>query len=1046
MDRADKPGPALSSSSPGLASVAGRQVVRGRLLRDLMAGPVGVVEAAAGYGKSVLARQYQHELGVATAFVPVGPPDDDPAILMGSLRRALASSNLSDLAVATGISDPGAGIERFLDALAELQVPLLVVLDDAHHLRGPDVTALVLRLARSLPGPHRLLVAARTLSAGLEPLRTLSCARLDTRALEFTENEASALVSSYRGRQPSGWELTVLLEATRGWATALVLASSAQAQLGGFAAAPGGQGGPGGPGRPGGREEMIIAPLLEPITALLSPPDRSAVVQLAHLPLLSAEIADAVSGADGTLPRLIAAGIPLARTPAGWWEMAGPVTAYLASRRDLAPDTARAAAAVYARHGDLLAALRTLLAARLPADAADLLAAGAVEVMEDAGWAALRDVVAELPAAAVREHPRLLLHLARLAETAHQADIRSEALARATAILGQPGTAADPVFRREVDAERARDLMWDERTRAQSRALAAAVVAAAGPEEAAARARSLDVLGRLASWFSADGVHAEAEGLLQQSARLARSIGQRTWEAQALVALAMGFYFALCRNERALATLDEVLAQLPARSTYRALVQNFRCDVLNELGRFAEAEVSISEIRQIGLACHEEWAIAYAAWGEAALASYAGDRERTVRAVLDAEAHRDVWYEQASGVEFLACAADYLDRVGEHEMAFDRLARASERMAGCERPVRVFGASVHGRSGDPAQAAGVIAGVMAAYDLEPQERWPLLLLDAYAAHRRGDPAAGRLAARAFDTCLELGQPRAPLWRERRVAEALLPLAQAAGSRSARTLVPDAGTLSLTLLGRFEVRRRGVLADIPPGRPARAVRAVAAAGGRMRAEELIEILWPDTDPERGRNRLRNLLSRLRLAVGDVLARDQETIVVSADVESDAALFETQARAAIAARSAGEVSRALGLARSAVGRYGGDLLPDDRYEEWADGPRQRLRHLYLELLDLLAADAADRGDVDEAVRLVRRGCEYEPLDEVRHLRLARMLMSQGRRGSARAALERARAALDELGLAPSGSVARLEAELADSPEHGPLTGDPMRGAPV
>ena len=50
MDSIDKPGPASASDSPGLASVASRQVVRGRLLRDLMAGPVGVIEAAAGYG------------------------------------------------------------------------------------------------------------------------------------------------------------------------------------------------------------------------------------------------------------------------------------------------------------------------------------------------------------------------------------------------------------------------------------------------------------------------------------------------------------------------------------------------------------------------------------------------------------------------------------------------------------------------------------------------------------------------------------------------------------------------------------------------------------------------------------------------------------------------------------------------------------------------------------------------------------------------------------------------------------------------------------
>ncbi len=116
------------------------------------------MEAGAGYGKSVLARQYQQELGVATAFVPAGPPDDDPAVLMGSVRRALLASRLSDLTSATDVTDPAAGVERLLDALAALPVPLLVVLDDAHHLRGAEAAGLVLRLARGLPAPHRLLV------------------------------------------------------------------------------------------------------------------------------------------------------------------------------------------------------------------------------------------------------------------------------------------------------------------------------------------------------------------------------------------------------------------------------------------------------------------------------------------------------------------------------------------------------------------------------------------------------------------------------------------------------------------------------------------------------------------------------------------------------------------------------------------------------------------------------------------------------------------------------------------------------------------------
>jgi ATP/maltotriose-dependent transcriptional regulator MalT len=660
-----------------------RQIARDRLIRTLLASPIGLIEAGAGYGKSVLARQYQQELGVATAFVPAGPPDDDPAVLMGSVRRALMASRLSDLTSATNVTDPGAGVERLLDALAALPVPLLVVLDDAHHLRSAEAAGLVLRLARGLPAPHRLLVAARRLAPGLEPLRTLPGGCLDTRALEFTRPEASALVSACRGAVPSDWEVRVLLEATRGWATALVLAASSGADLAGLA-----------PGQPRGREDVIIAPLLAPILGQLGQADRGTVAQLAHLPLVSAELADAVSGTEGTLARIIAAGFPMARTPAGWWEMPGPVVTHLTAQGSLAPGSASAAAACYERAGDLPAALRTLLAAGLTGAAARMLAGASVTRVEDTGWATVRDMVTELPADAVEQHPRVLLHLARLAETAHRNDIRSDALGRAARILGEQGNGADQAFLREVDAERARDLMWDDRTRAQAKALATSVVAGAEVGELAGRARALDVLGRLASWFSADGVRPEAEGLLLASAGLARRIGQRTWEAQALVAVAMGFYYALCRNDRALATLDEVLAQLPARSTYRALVQSFRSDVLIELGRFAEAEACIEEMRELGTAYREEWVLAYAAWSEAGIASYSGDRSRTVRAVIEGEAHRDVWYEQASGVEFLACASDYLGRVGEHELALETLARAQQRMARC-------GCSARRSSGGP---------------------------------------------------------------------------------------------------------------------------------------------------------------------------------------------------------------------------------------------------------------------------------------------------------------------------------------------------------
>ena len=999
--------------------------MRRRLVDVLLGSDVGIVEAGAGYGKSVLARQYELELSISAALVPLDASDDDPEIFTASMGRALSAGKLSDLSAATGV-DPSRGaagrsgwIDQFLDALVHRETPLLLVLDDAHHLRRHDTAALVLRLARGVRSPHRLLVTARRLGPELEPLRSLpQVTYLDTRALEFTTAETSQLFRVHLERDPTQLETNVLLEATRGWATALVLAVNSHRT--------------GGPPPPGlavpATEGDVIAPLVRSVTEVLDPDELSAVVQLSHLPLLSPEVAQAASGCDGIFDRVVAAGLPLVRTSSGWWEMPGPVAAYLQLQEPLDPSVAVRVSRVYRADGAVLQALRVLLAAGTPTDAAALLAGMAHDEVEDLGLAVLRDFTEQLPEDATRAHPRTLLQLARVAETAHRADVRSGALERARTILTDAQGLTDAaVVLREVDAERARDLVWDERTRSEAEALARSVIESSSDEELTARARALDVLGRLASWFSAEGPKPEAEELLKESARLSARIGRGTWRAQALVALAMGFYFALCRFDRALSTIDDVLADLPARSRYRALVQSFRGDVLIELGRYGEVESSIDEMREIGRACGEEWALAYAAWTESALASYLGDGPRTVRAVTEADSHRDAWYDQASGVEFLACACDYLDRAGEHRMALEYLGRAKERMAGCERPVRVFGAGLLARSGDPDEAARTIDTLFREVGLEPQERWPLLLLRAYCAFRKGDPDAGGLAAEAFETCRRLGHPDGPFLRERAVAEALLPLAVEAGSEAAAALARESGKLSLTLLGGFEARRGGKVIQLPPGRPSKAVRAVATSGGRMHQEELQELLWPDTDVETGRNRLRNLLSRINVLAAGILSRDAEMVVLADDTECDAWLFESHARAALDASSQGEMARAAKFARVALALYRGQLLPDDRLEWWTTVPRERLKNRFVDLLDLLASDAERRDEVDEALRLLERAVEAEPHDEKRYVRLATLLLSQGRTGSARTVLRRARESLDELGIGASTALTMVERKL-------------------
>jgi DNA-binding SARP family transcriptional activator len=300
----------------------------------------------------------------------------------------------------------------------------------------------------------------------------------------------------------------------------------------------------------------------------------------------------------------------------------------------------------------------------------------------------------------------------------------------------------------------------------------------------------------------------------------------------------------------------------------------------------------------------------------------------------------------------------------------------------------------------------------------------------HAAPGHGSTAAGRSARRQFgrpslrfEEAARLGYPNLPLVRERDITERLAALAAETGQPAARAI--DAGSLPvvIALLGRFEVTRGGRPVALPSGQTRQLLKIVAVAGGRVQVDEAIEALWPGVDPEAGRNRLRTVLGRLREAAGDLVTREEESLILGDLVDSDIARFETEARNALAI---GIMTRAgVALARAAIVRYRGDLLPDDPYEPWVAGHRERLRRRALALLDLCARDAAAHQDLDEACRFLERAIELAPYEEDRHLRMVEHLLAQGRRGSAIRMLKRARAALDELGLAPTSALTDLEA---------------------
>lgn len=292
-----------------------------------------------------------------------------------------------------------------------------------------------------------------------------------------------------------------------------------------------------------------------------------------------------------------------------------------------------------------------------------------------------------------------------------------------------------------------------------------------------------------------------------------------------------------------------------------------------------------------------------------------------------------------------------------------------------------------------------------------------------AVRERGVRLLARRGGRdAYEALRAAGEDRTPRVRER-----------ARAALAALDLRPPYG-LRIRSLGTLEVSRGDdpIRADAWKGHTARRLlaRLLVAEGRTVPRERLREDLWPDAEPDAGRNNLRVAVSRLNDALdperppgatphfvvvdGEMLALRREAIERWDVLEFRAGLDTVAADFA--------VPEALASLRDALALYEGSFAPEID-EAWVMSFRRELAERFTAAAHAIGPRLVRRGRHDEALKIAERLRNADPADERACGLRMQVLLARGERSAAMRSYVEAQAALRELGLEPGPELNEL-----------------------
>jgi predicted ATPase/DNA-binding SARP family transcriptional activator len=210
-------------------------------------------------------------------------------------------------------------------------------------------------------------------------------------------------------------------------------------------------------------------------------------------------------------------------------------------------------------------------------------------------------------------------------------------------------------------------------------------------------------------------------------------------------------------------------------------------------------------------------------------------------------------------------------------------------------------------------------------------------------------------------------------------------------------------LGISLLGAFSISVGGHVIPDDAWRLRKAktlIKLLALAPERrLHADRATELLWAGREEASARNNLHQAIFAARRALDSVglegrnhLELHEDVIALCPDdpVRIDVLAFEEAAATA-------RVQRDPGAYRDALDSYDGELLPEDRYEEWTASRRNAVHELRLALgIELAELEAPD--DPAAAIDRLRSVLVDAPLHEPAHRALMRLYVGGGRRQEA------------------------------------------------